>query len=197
MVAMTTYRGLKFDPADVKPEQISLYDIVRGLFCQARFCGQLKPFYSESVLHEYYSVLSHSMMVSNLLEYHLKQPKLAIYGLLHDAHEAYISDIPTPVKTLLGPEIYKIEENIDRAVYAKFEIPYPTEDQKKIIKQADNLAFLIEDFHLRHAELAKDHTDLIEVYNQYKIVCYTEAQFTTKFWTIKRSDISEFFRKAL
>lgn len=180
MVAMTTYTGLKFDPADVKPEQISIYDIARGLNCQARFCGQLKPYWSKGILHDHYSVLSHSIMVSDLLESHYNRKDLAIYGLLHDAHEAYISDIPTPVKTLLGPEVYKIEENIDRAVYTKLEIPYPTEEQRTIIKQADNLAFLIEDFHLRDAEIAKNSLWCIEIFSKYKIVQYDENEFISK-----------------
>lgn len=147
-MSMRTYTGKVFDPVDPKPEMISIVDIGQGLSMQARFCGQVR---------EFYSVAEHSVVVARLLKDHFGRPDLAIYGLLHDAHEAYISDIPSPVKKLLEPAIAEVEHRIDLAIWNKFDLPEPTEEQRKIIRQADQTAFLLEDRDLRSGVIFHDN----------------------------------------
>lgn len=55
-------------------------------------------------------------------------------GLLHDAHEAYIGDVTTPLKRLLGPSYREIEHAVWRVVSEKFDIPF---DAHPIVKEAD------------------------------------------------------------
>lgn len=161
MTVMTTYSRLKIDPADPKPESICLRDIAHALSQQARFCGQLDTFYS---------VASHCLMVGELLAREFNAPHLEIHGPLHDGHEAYISDIPTPVKELLGPEIYKVEANLDRAIYAHFGVELPTASEKIIIKKADRLAFLIEDHYLRDGAMTQDNDEYNSLFLRYSPV---------------------------
>ena len=61
---------------------------------------------------------------------------IALTALLHDAAEAYIGDVVTPVKKLL-PEFLKIEERLERVIAEKFSLVYPFPKEIKIAdKQA-------------------------------------------------------------
>lgn len=79
--------GDTFDYAH--PERCRFYitDIARGLSNTCRFTGQGRQFYS---------VAQHSCYVS--WELSSQSGELALWGLLHDASEAFMCDIPTPLK---------------------------------------------------------------------------------------------------
>src|SRR5271165_5200280 len=96
---LSTYTGKKFFPYDPRPEQICIEDIAHGLSMLCRFVGQCR-FFS--------SVAEHSIAVARLLPANLK-----LFGLLHDASEAYLADLPRPVKAGL-PEYKAIEANVER-----------------------------------------------------------------------------------
>lgn len=95
-----TYTGLEFDVTRPDPELIRIEDIAHALSCMPRFAGHTRWFYS---------VAQHSVHVSRLVP-----PHLAKAALLHDAAEAYILDMPTPIKLML-PEYRDME---DRLMYA-------------------------------------------------------------------------------
>jgi 5'-deoxynucleotidase YfbR-like HD superfamily hydrolase len=71
---------------------------------------------------------------------------VGVYGALHDAHEAYLSDLPSPVKRHpdLYPVIKAIEDKLDTAIYKSIGIDKPSEEVKKLIKHADNISKKIE-----------------------------------------------------
>lgn len=100
-----TFSGVKFDLLAPTPEMVLAEDIAHGLSNICRFGGHCKVFYS---------VAQHSILVSHEVPQHL-----AIYGLLHDAAEAYIGDIISPLKHCL-PEIRAIEQGIMQAIAARF-----------------------------------------------------------------------------
>lgn len=101
---------------------IDIHDIAIALSREARFNGHTT---------EFYSVAQHSLFVSNLLP-----PDNALEGLLHDATEAYMRDIPSPLKKLLF-DYQKLEKRMDRAIRKKFGLP-PI--MSKIVKDCDLLA---------------------------------------------------------
>lgn len=80
---MQTAHG-RFYPLDPRPEEIHVEDIARALSRICRFGGHSRAFYS---------VAQHSVHVSELCE-----PEHALWGLLHDAAEAYIGDMVRPLK---------------------------------------------------------------------------------------------------
>ena len=49
-------------------------------------------------------------------------PVLALQFLLHDATEAYVKDIPTPLKQMLGNRYQIIEERFHLAICSKFDV---------------------------------------------------------------------------
>jgi uncharacterized protein len=60
---------------------------------------------------------------------------LKLFGLLHDASEAYLADLPRPVKAGL-PEYKAIETNVERVIAEKFELPFPMPPEVKAADQA-------------------------------------------------------------
>jgi hypothetical protein len=123
--------GRQFWPLDPRPEEIDLRDIARALSNQCRFGGHMNAFYS---------VAQHSVLVS----WH--SPNHPIAGLLHDAAEAYLVDVPTPIKKHLhGYE--EIERNLLGAIGERFDVWL--KDLPEEVKIADMRALATEQQNLR------------------------------------------------
>lgn len=119
--AILTYSGLVLDLLDPKPEMICIEDIAVGLSREFRFANQtVAP----------YSVAQHCYMVSSLVP-----TQFALHGLLHDAAEAYIKDIPSPLKTCLK-SYEEIENKLTDAIYEKFKVNRSVVRIKAADKQA-------------------------------------------------------------
>lgn len=87
---INTILGTKFRPCDPQPSDIALVDIAHGLAHNCRLVGQSRIFYS---------LAQHSLNVSRALEaVEHARPEMRLYGLLHDASEAYLADVPGMVK---------------------------------------------------------------------------------------------------
>lgn len=65
------------------------------------------------------SVGSHSCMVARVLYEMTGNPHIALRGLMHDAHEAFIGDVSTPVKRAMGPIWDVMENRIQDAIMAQ------------------------------------------------------------------------------
>ncbi len=104
---MQTYTGRKFWPMDPRPEEVHIEDIAHALSMMCRYNGHCKRFYS---------VAEHSFLVS-----HYVPEEFALWGLLHDASEAYIADIVRPAKRFI-PDYVAAEANIMYSVIRKFEL---------------------------------------------------------------------------
>lgn len=112
-----TYGGRYIDPLNPDPEAIDINDIAHALSNICRFGGHTMRFYS---------VAEHSLHVMQLV----KAPELKLCALLHDASEAYLLDIPSPVKHRLTD--YKQAEFKLMTIIARkyrFEWPKPKEVQ--------------------------------------------------------------------
>lgn len=108
-----------FDFLDPKIEDIDIEDIASALSKLCRFNGHCSiPF----------SVAEHSVYVSRYLEKQNLHRDFARVGLLHDAAEAYIGDMVTPLKVLF-PEFSALENRILKLVFAKY-FPHPFVDMQ-------------------------------------------------------------------
>lgn len=104
------YSGRKFFPLNPQLDAIDIEDIAHSLSNMCRFTGHVKSFYS---------VAQHSVLVS-----YLCGPNNALYGLLHDATEAYLVDMPKPIKRLETFSNFRdIEHNIMKVIAKKFGLP--------------------------------------------------------------------------
>uniref|UniRef100_E6QWC1 Phosphohydrolase n=1 Tax=mine drainage metagenome TaxID=410659 RepID=E6QWC1_9ZZZZ len=126
MTLLTTFTGGKVDYANPLPEQINIMDIATALSRECRYAGHASHFYS---------VAQHSVLCSRIV-----LPELAIEALLHDAAEAYLKDIPSPLKALL-PDYKLLEARFDRAIREHFGLP---ELHSSAVKEADNILLVTE-----------------------------------------------------
>jgi 5'-deoxynucleotidase YfbR-like HD superfamily hydrolase len=125
---MHTFSGKMFRYLDPSPEDVCVEDIAHALSQLNRFVGQTtKP----------YSVAQHSVLVS-----HTCPAEFSLYGLLHDASEAYTNDVCRVLKVSPGMGIYKWYENLAMsAVCKKFNLP---EKEPPEVKTADLVLLLTE-----------------------------------------------------
>lgn len=119
-----TYTGLYMNVFAPTTEMICIEDIAHSLSNQCRFAGHLPYFYS---------VAQHSVACSRRL---LSHKLLALQALFHDASEAYLMDIPSPIKKRLSSYI-ALENNLMKLIARKFEFDYPLYDRVKEIDELE------------------------------------------------------------
>lgn len=105
-----TASGDAFYPLRPTLESICLADIAHGLSNLCRYGGQCRRFYS---------VAEHSVLLSYAVP-----PSLARWALLHDASEAYLVDIPKPLKPFL-PQYREAERRLAELIAARFGLEWP------------------------------------------------------------------------
>jgi 5'-deoxynucleotidase YfbR-like HD superfamily hydrolase len=122
------------DPLRLDPAQIKLYDIAFSLSMQCRFTGHCSSFYS---------VAEHSLRVSSLLRLEMDRPDAALWGLLHDAAEAYFGDLARPLKanTHMGHEFDRLEKRALRPIAKKFGLCWP---MPECVRRADAIMLAVE-----------------------------------------------------
>jgi hypothetical protein len=118
--------GLPFFFDEPHPGDIRIDDIAHALSMLCRFGGHCNTFYS---------VAEHSVLVSQVVP-----QEFALQGLLHDATEAYIVDVPRPLKRLL-PEYKTYEGKVWRCIADCFALPHELDDSVHV---ADNAVLLRE-----------------------------------------------------
>jgi 5'-deoxynucleotidase YfbR-like HD superfamily hydrolase len=123
-----TFSGKRFTPLNPNPDSIVIQDIARALSMQCRFTGHVKRFYSVS---------QHSVLVSYLCDWNDR-----LWGLLHDASEAYISDLNRPVKHSGYFENYiTLEKKIMDSICKRFEM---NNEEPASVHRADKLILATE-----------------------------------------------------
>lgn len=132
MTWMQARSGTIVDLVNPEPEQIKTADIAHALARLCRFTGHTRDFYS---------VAQHTCLVEGLIPQ--SNTRLKALAILHDAAEAYIGDITTPVKNLI-PDIRDVESRIMAAIYAHYNIDPPIPVEHEIVKWADHSILLTE-----------------------------------------------------
>jgi 5'-deoxynucleotidase YfbR-like HD superfamily hydrolase len=136
-----TFTGKRFWPLDPKPEEVDIEDIAHALSLVCRFTGHTYCFYS---------VADHSLRVSKLAEQltmaehgalslRVKAAReMALWGLLHDASEAYLCDVPSPLKRAPGlGQLYKgFERKLMEVIADRFNL---SPHEPAVVKDADRI----------------------------------------------------------
>jgi uncharacterized protein len=104
---ITTSSGRFFDILKPEEYEYDIEEIATALSNLCRYTGHVNRFYS---------VAEHSVLVSRIVPEHL-----ALAGLLHDASEAFLGDVSSPLKKLL-PEYKAIENRVQQAIASSFGI---------------------------------------------------------------------------
>lgn len=132
-----TRSGKRIDLEQPQAIDICLDDISHHLALINRFAGAtLCP----------YSVAQHSLFVADICEQHLgmTDPCGLLAALMHDAHEAYIGDISSPMKRALGDRMSFVEARHERAVQDRYGLRTPTAGYHDTIRRADLMALATE-----------------------------------------------------
>jgi hypothetical protein len=123
---MQTYSGRTFWPLDPKASEVYPVDIAHALSQLCRFGGHTSRFYS---------VAEHCVLMSQAVA-----PEHALWALLHDATEAYVCDVPRPIKPSLT-NYSEIERRVMDSICIRFNLPF-TEPAE--VKDADHRILLTE-----------------------------------------------------
>lgn len=154
MHTIETISGRIVDLVEPDCDQIDIHDIAWSLARIARWNG-----HTTGVIP--YTVAQHSLWVAGAAqEFSDAEPSVVLHALLHDAHEAYLGDITTPVKMIpdLRPVLKTLEASVQDAIYRALQIAAPDREATRIIKETDRLARLVEAFHLKPSHGARYST---------------------------------------
>lgn len=129
-----TYTGGYFYPNNIEALEPNIEDIAHALSSMNRYNGHLQ---------EFYSVAQHSVLVSEIAGQKMFSAnptmdqtsfkKFLLQALLHDATEAYMPDMPSPIKKFL-PDFQELEKKLQKHIYRCFGLP---EETHYLIKQVD------------------------------------------------------------
>jgi hypothetical protein len=128
MEHFVTYTGGKFTPLDPQLNEIHIEDIAHSLSLMCRANGHIDYFFS---------VAQHSLNCAAEAKARGFTVRVQLACLLHDASEAYISDITRPVKQYL-PDYRKIELNLQSIIHEKFLGESLHEDELALVNRVDN-----------------------------------------------------------
>lgn len=134
MSHITTYTGKLFDPLIATADEVDITDITHALHLLCRANGHFPHFYS---------VAQHSINCAREALARGFSERVQLGCLLHDASEAYMSDVTRPLKKLL-PDYLKGEERLQNVIWCKWITPELTEEEKKLIFEIDDAIFYYE-----------------------------------------------------
>jgi hypothetical protein len=119
---ISVYTGRQYYPIDPRASEVDILDIAHSLSLLCRYNGHCDRFYSvaEHCIHVSYAV----------------PEEYALEGLLHDAAEAYTSDVPRPLKYCDDLTLFReVEDKNNRVIAEKFNLPYP---ESSVVKHFDS-----------------------------------------------------------
>lgn len=149
---LMTATGTRFPLRDPKPSDTEPVHRAAMLGKRCRFGGATIGVWS---------VAEHAVLVSRIVEelagsadepLGLPIPTVALYGLLHDDHEAYLGDMPTPVKWALADEDpaaiaawRRLVDRIDAAIHTSHGLVWPAPSKvAALVHHADLVALATE-----------------------------------------------------
>jgi len=146
-----TASGVRLNLDGPRPSDIQIADVAGGLSRVCRFGAQSL---------EYYSVAQHALLVQRLVV-EAGHPELALVALHHDSHEAYLCDIPKPLKRKISRSTDAYDRTcdaLDLAISEAFDFEWPEQGspEQRAIKDADRQALLME-----AARLLFDHGEAL------------------------------------
>lgn len=125
---ITTYTGKHFDPMEPNMDALDVRDIAHALSLTCRGNGHVKNFFS---------VGQHCVSCAKEAAARGYSARVVLGCLLHDASEAYMSDVPRPFKDVL-PEYQELEDKLIELIYTRFLGSTLSEEEKALVKEVDD-----------------------------------------------------------
>ena len=150
MSYITTYSKKHLDPTNADINDIDILDIAHALSLMCRANGHFKHFYS---------VAQHSLNCLKEAKARGYSKRVQLGCLLHDASEAYLSDITRPVKVLLS-EYFVIEEKLQEKIFNKWLENPLSDEERKLVFEIDDAVLYYEFINLMGEELTNYKTEI-------------------------------------
>jgi hypothetical protein len=154
-----TYTGRKFNFNDLMNNDIQILDIAHALSMTCRYGGATKYFYS---------VAQHSVYLSEEILKDTHDQFLSFDALMHDAEEAYVGDMKTPLKSMI-PVFSEIALQVDKGIRQKFahlnlasEMQEKTKEYDRRILLDERKALMIQSEH--KWDMESDGTEPLGIY---------------------------------
>lgn len=167
--SISTFNGDFFDFLAPEDFNYDIETIAHSLSNICRYGGHSSRFYS---------VAEHSILVSKLVP-----PEFGLCGLLHDASEAFVGDMPSPLKALC-PDYRRIENRVHEAIAQFYDIPYP---HPAVVKQVDKALYKTEREVLTSVEDRMWHVDVPRAeFVQFHLYSPEQAKeaFLSRYWAL-------------
>lgn len=150
MSSIKTYTGVMFDPVHPESELIDILDIAHALSMLCRANGHFRSFYS---------VGQHCINCAQEAKARGYSERVQLACLLHDASEAYLSDVTRPVKQEL-PKYLEIEKPLQEAIWRKYLGEELTEEENFQVFEIDDEMLYYEFKELMDTRLAEEEPEL-------------------------------------
>lgn len=178
--------GAVFSTQDFDSASLKIEDIANALAHTVRWRGALGP----------WSVAEHSLLVAKALKKRDAAPITQLFGLLHDAAEAILGDMPSPLKGL--PELRgfcSLEQRLQKGMYGHFAGRCPTAIEERAIASVDKAAAGFEVHMLASPRMKKTlfaeglvlNTDLVEVVRKAPSPAVAAQWFLARFAALSAS----------
>ncbi|MBQ9947303.1 MAG: phosphohydrolase [Oscillospiraceae bacterium] len=163
-----TYSGVSFSPLSPCEEDICAQDIAHALSYMCRANGHFSGFYS---------VAQHCLSCEREAHARGYSERVRLACLLHDASEAFISDITRPVKRQLT-EYREIEKRLQAVIYRRFGLDPEDAELLRAVAEIDD-AMLYHEFLALGGLALFDTAPEIKTQPDYSFVAFeqTEKQF--------------------
>lgn len=150
MSSIKTYTGVMFDPVHPESERIDILDIAHALSMLCRANGHFRSFYS---------VGQHCINCAREAKARGYSERVQLACLLHDASEAYLSDVTRPVKQEL-PKYLEIEKPLQETIWRKYLGSKLTEEEKVQVFDVDDAMLFYEFKELMDTRLTEEEPEL-------------------------------------
>ena len=167
MSYITTFTGKHFDSANPDMSQVDIIDIAHALSMICRGNGHVQTFFS---------VGQHCINAAREAAARGYSKRVILACLLHDAGEAYMSDVPRPLKATM-PEYVEIENRLLDLIYEKFLGSPLTEEEAVLVKNIDD-DLLYYDLIVLLNELSDKPAPKLHIQLNYDFVPFVEVAQT-------------------
>ena len=175
MSVIKTYSGKMFDVANPDPELIDINDIAHALSFLCRGGGHCNVFFS---------VARHCVYCAQEARARGFSDVAVLACLLHDGSEAYMVDLPTPIKDGLFPEYRTYENRLLDCIYEKFIGRRLSEAELKLVDEIDHDLLMYDLKYLLNmdVELPEIH---IEINYEFQPFKESEADYLRMFGMLR------------
>ncbi len=159
MSYITTYTGLHFDPMEPDENLIKIKDIAHSLSMICRANGHTRIFYS---------VAQHAIACAREAKQRGLSKEIILACLLHDASEAYLSDVTRPIKKELALYL-EVEERLQNMIWRHFIGRDLSDDEKHKVFEIDDEMLSLEFHQIMPEDIGDDYKKLVREFEcKYK-----------------------------